>query len=392
MFTKFWRHGRWPAALVAVCAAAMLTAGGSNAGAATVRQQATVQRQVAVQQQSKVPWAAVGSGWELAQYTNSTRTKAAATTLYLISPGGTRYSLYTWRASANFAPGLVAWSGDKTRALLSEGPDGQVARLNLVTGKLSRFRLAGQASAIGYTRPDGLNILGRRVSADGSVATLARYNLAGELVKNLATSRYSTAAVYSSGGTTLAVSGKKGLQLISNAGGVIRQLPVPGTDPVSGCTPMRWWNAGTVLATCDSTSSSIARLWLVPASGAKPVALTPQRKDGPDLGDIDAWRLTSGLYLQSLGACGTLELNQQAANGSVAPVNVPGTGNTHNLVVTALGSRLLIDAGNGCEPGNSLLWYNPGRHAEQWLLKAPANAYGVLAVVPYYSSEDAPAL
>jgi hypothetical protein len=75
-----------------------------------------------------------------------------------------------------------------------------------------------------------------------------------------------------------------------------------------------------------------------------------------------------------------------------AAVNVPGTGNTHNLVVTALGSRLLIDAGNGCEPGNSLLWYNPGRHAEQWLLKAPANAYGVLAVVPHYSSEDAPAL
>jgi len=381
MFTKVWRHGRWPAALVAVCAAAMLSAGGSNAGAATV--QATAQQQV------KVPWAKVGSGWELAQYTNSTLAKPAATTLYLVSPGGTRYSLYTWRASANFAPGLVAWSGDKTRALLSEGPDGQVAQLNLVTGKLSRFRLAGQASAIGYTLPDGLNLLGGRVN--GSVATLARYSLTGKLVKDLATSRYSAAGVYSSGGTTLAVTGTKGLRLVSNVGGVIRQLPVPGTDPSLGCTPVRWWSAGTILAECAGTSSSIVRLWLVPASGAKPTALTPQRKGGPDLGDIDAWRLTSGLYLQSLGACGTLELNKQAANGSVAPVNVPGTSNTHNLVVTALGSRLLIDAGNGCELGNSLLWYNPGRHAEQWLLKAPANAFGVLAVVPYYSREDAPA-
>jgi hypothetical protein len=391
MFTKFWRRGRWPAALVAVCAAAMLTAGGSNAGAATVGPQAAMQQKAAAQQ-AKVPWAEVGSGWELAQYTNSTRAKAAATTLYLISPGGTRYSLYTWRASAKFAPGLIAWSGDKTRALLSEGPDGQTAQLNLVTGKLSRFRLAGQASAIGYTVPDGLNILGRRVSADGSVATLARYSLTGKLVKNLATSKYSTAAVYSSGGTTLAVTGTKGLRLISNAGGVIRQLPVPGTDPRVGCTPVRWWNAGTILASCYATSSGIARLWLVPASGAKPAALTPQRKDGRDLGDIDAWRLPSGLYLQSLGACGTIEVNKQAANGSIAPVNVPGTGNAHNLVVTALGSRLLINAGNGCEPGNSLLWYNPGSHAEQWLLKAPAKAYGVLAVVPYYSTEDASGL
>jgi len=384
MFTKVWRHGRWPAALVAVCAAAMLMAGGSNAGATTERQQATVQ-------QAKVPWAEVGSGWELAQYTNSTRAKPAATTLYLVSPGGIRYSLYTWRASATFAPGLVAWSGDKTRALLSEGTGGQVAQLNLVTGKLSRFRLAGQASAIGYSLPDGLNILAARYN--GLTATLARYSLTGKLLKDLATSRYSTAGVYSSDGTTLAVPGTKGLRLVSNAGGVIRQLPVPGTGPQLGCTPVRWWSAGTILASCYATSSSIARLWLVPASGAKPAALTPQRTGtGPDLGDIGAWRLTSGLYLQSLGACGTLELNKQAANGSVAAVNVPGTSNTHNLVVTALGARLLIDAGNGCEPGNSLLWYNPGSHAEQWLLKAPANAFGVLAVVPYYSREDAPAL
>lgn len=385
MFTKVWRHGRRPAALIAVCAAVVLGAVGSNAGAATVRPQAAAQPQV------KVPWAKVGSGWELAEYTNSTRAKAAATTLYLVSPGGSRYSLYTWRASAKFAPSLVAWSGDKTRALFSAGPNGQVAQLNLVTGQLSPFRLAGQASAIGYTVPDGLNILGAKYN--GSAVTLARYSLTGKLVKDLATSRYSAAGVYSSGGTMLAVSGTKGPRLISNAGGVIRQLPVPGTDPRLGCTPVRWWSAETILAECDATSSSIARLWLVPASGAKPVALTPQRTGtGRDLGDIDAWRLTSGLYLQSLGACGTLELNRQAANGSVAPVNVPGTANAHNLVVTALGPRLLIDAGNGCEPGSSLLWYNPGRHAEQWLLKAPANAFGVLAVVPYYNREDAPAL
>lgn len=335
-----------------------------------------------------MPWARVGPGWELAQYTSGTRARPAVTTLYLVSPGGSRYSLYTWPASANAAPGLLAWSGDKTRALLDEGAGGQVAQLNLVTGKLSRFRLAGQASALGYTRPDGLNVLGVRVS--GSVATLTRYSLTGQLVKVLATGRNSVDGVYSSGGTTLAVSGPGGLRLVSNAGRVIRQLPVPGTSPVLGCTPVRWWNTGTILADCDAKSSSIARLWLVPASGARPAALTPQRNgSGPDLGDIGAWTLTSGLYLQSVGACGTLELNRQAANGSVAAVTVPGTPNTHNLIVTALGPRLLVDAGSGCGAGNSLLWYNPGSRAEQWLLKAPADATGVLAVDPYYSPQDA---
>lgn len=259
MFTKVWRPARWPAALIAVAAAGMLAAACSNAGAATLRQQATAQQQV------KVPWAKVGPGWELAQYTSGTRARPAATTLYLVSPGGSRYSLHTWPASANLATTLVAWSGDKTRALLDEGPGGQAAQLNLVTGKLSRFRLAGQASALGYTRPDGLNILGVRV--DGSVATLARYSLTGKLVKVLAAGRYSIDGMYSPGGTTLAVSGANGLRLVSNAGGALRQLPVPGTSPVLGCGLVRWWSTGTILAECEAKSSSIS-----PASGWCPSA------------------------------------------------------------------------------------------------------------------------
>jgi hypothetical protein len=368
------------AALIGVCAAGVLAVGIANAGAATA------------QPQARVPWAKVGPGWELVQYTNGTSAKHAPTTLYLISPGGARYSLYTWKASASFAPGLIAWSGDKTRALLYEGPNGQVAQLNLMTGKLSQFRLAGQAAAIGYTRPDGLNILG--VQTNGSVATLARYSVTGARLKVLATTdNYSITGVYSDNGTTLAVSGTKGLRLVSNAGGVIRQLPVPGTNPNMGCTPVRWWSAGSILAECFADPYDIARLWLVPTSGAKPVALTPQRTpSGHDFGDLDAWRLTSGLYLQSVGACGTLEFNKQAANGSVTPVNVPGTLNTDNVLLTALGPRLLIDARTSCEGSDSLLWFNPGNRAEQWLFKAPASAFGVLAAVPYYSRENAPAL
>jgi len=53
----------------------MVAVAGASAGAATARQDAAAQPQV------RVPWAAVGPGWELAQYTNGSAGKPAATTL-----------------------------------------------------------------------------------------------------------------------------------------------------------------------------------------------------------------------------------------------------------------------------------------------------------------------
>ena len=376
MFTNVWRRGRF-AALIGVCVAVLAT-GAVATGAA------------AAQPQARVPWKTVGPGWELAQYTSGSQAKHGPTTLYLVSPAGTRYPLYAWRASAGFPPGLIAWSGDKTRALFNGNSPGLVAQLDLRTGTMTRLRLPGLAYAIGYTRPDGLNILGVRTT--GQVATLARYSLTGKLVKVLATSNaYTISGAYTADGRTLAVSGSTGLRLISNAGGVIRRLPVPGTDPKMGCLPSRWWNAGTVLAECFDTKNFIPRLWLVPANGAKPVALTPQRTvTGGDFGDIGAWRMASGLYLQSLGACGTLEFNKQNPNGSLTPVKVPGTLNVSTRVVTASGPWLLLDALTGCDaPSQSLLWFNPGTRAERWLFRTPDSASGVQAVVPYYSLADA---
>jgi hypothetical protein len=58
--------------------------------------------------------------------------------------------------------------------------------------------------------------------------------------------------------------------------------------------------------------------------------------------------------------------------------------------VTALGPRLLVEAITGCGGSQSLLWFNPGTRAEQWLFKTPGNAIGVQAVVAYNSRENAP--
>lgn len=376
MFGNVARRGRM-AAVTGVCAAGLAVAGMLSAGTATAQPSA------APAAQAPVPWSQVGPGWELVQY--SSGSSAHLTTLYLVSPAGTRYAL---RTTHNEHFSLAGWSGDKTRALLFNDAAGMVEQLTLKTGKVSTFVMGGQTSPQGYTLPGGLNVVA--ITDNGSSFTLARYGLTGKLVKVLVRDKFAFSEVYAPSGATLAVAGRSGVRLVSNAGGVIRALNVPGTVPAIGCTPVRWWNSGTILADCSANPNLEPRLWLVPANGAKPVALTPQRSSkGPDLGDIDAWRLTSGLYLQSLGACGTLEINKQAANGSVTPVHVAGTPNTHNSIVTAAGPRLLIDPQNGCQPGGGLLWYNPGTRAEQWLF--PYSARATVSVIAFNSLENAPA-
>ena len=286
-------------------------------------------------------------------------------------------------------PYLIAWSGDKTRALLGL-LGSQYEQLTLSTGKLTVGQLAGQAQPMGYTLPDGQNILGvTEANTGGGAATVARYSLAGRLLKVLSRGVDENTAVYSTNGTALAVSGAKGLELVGNGGGVTRPLPVPGTNPALGCVPSRWWNATTVLAECLGRGVFIPRLWLVPTNGKKPVPLTPQRTAGPDLGDIGAWQLSSGLYVQGLGGCATMEIYRQAAKGSITLVNVPHTSGNNNQIVTAVGARLLVHAQTSCPGSSSLLWFNPATHAEQWLLHAPASAAGVIGVVAFNSPENA---
>jgi hypothetical protein len=328
----------------------------------------------------------VGPGWSLAEYSASTSgdatpRKTGATTLYLVSPQGAKRTLYAWPAG-QAGPGwtLLDWSGDQTRALFN-GPDGAVGQLVLATGKFTSFKLPGGTEAIGYSRPDGTAILGTQQVM--STDKVLRYDLTGHLEQTLASGPVNSAgvAVYSPDGTSLAVNGSKALEQVSNNGQVVRSLPVPGHPD---CQPVRWWNASTILASCTAPGQSAPRLWLVPVTGDQPTALTPQRgAHGPDLGDIGAWPLPSGLYLQALGPCGVIFIAQQTSAGAATPVNVPGTTGNDNQIVTAVGSRLLVRAQTSCESSTSLLWFNPATAATQMLIRTPAGLAGVVADVPY---------
>lgn len=361
------------ASLTAILTAVLLTAG-TTAGVAASAVRAGV------------PWDRVGPGWILAQYTTAHPEggRSGPETLDLISPSGTRYQLARWPDS-RFAPVLLAWSPDGKRALFQVfSGKGGVEVLTLATGQQSTFVMPGMANPVGFTAPDGLNIVAGRPS--GNNTSLARYTLSGRFTHSLGTSTDGT-VLYQPAGTEFLTGASHGLKLVSNNGMQIRNLPVPGTA-ANSCAPVRWWTATTVLTTCDPPNSASPQLWLVPVSGARPQALTPPRKvNSRDLGDLDAWALPSGLYLQAAGPCAVLQIFKQARDGSITLVNVPHT-QGDNDVLTALGARLLIQAPTSCTGSNSLLWFNPGTGAEQWLIRAPAGVVGVAAAIPFYSRQD----
>jgi hypothetical protein len=360
----------------AVLSAALLTTG-----------TAATAEPVTSAQPAGVPWSHVGPGWVLAQYTTAAPEggKTGPATLYLVSPVGAKYQLARW-PDFRTAPELVAWSPDGKRAVFQVfSGQGGVEQLALATGRMSTFVMQGFATPIGYTTPDGLNIIGSRPS--GNATIVARYSLSGRLVQSLG--RFDGGQpLYAPSGTEFAAGASHGIKLVSNRGALIRQLPVPGTS-ANTCGPVRWWNSGTILASCAPPGAAAQRLWLVPVSGARPKALTPPRNPARtgDFGDLDAWRLSSGLYLQAAGACGVLHIYRQAPGGSIKLITVPHT-NGDNRVLTARGSRLLVEAPTDCTGSVSLLWYDPGTRAEQWLIRAPGNVIGVANAVPFYSRQN----
>jgi hypothetical protein len=348
------------------------------------------------------PWGKVGPGWALAMYSatqegEGIKFKAGASTLYLVDRQGNRYKLYTWPAGSMEATSwqLLGWSGDTTRALFSSMPDStardHIYQLQLRTGKVTSFQLPARVTAVGYTRPDGLNILAEKgtLGSGTSSITLQRYSLRGRLQKNLATVKGLDLmagisgippAPYNPAGTELAAGTTNGLVLISNAGGVISKLPVPGVK--FGCDAVRWWSSSTILASCSVGTEPGPQLWLVPVNGATPKAQTPTRTSGFDLGDFNSWQLSSGLYVDGFGACGTLVIGRQPAHGKEHRVTVPGAASS--LIVDATVSQLMVERINGCNPGVSLVWFNPTMHAMKIAIPVGKNQVGVTAVAPWF--------
>jgi hypothetical protein len=333
-----------------------------------------------------VPWSLVGPGWMLATW-NPARS-GGATTLFLIDPAGGRYSLDAWPAEAGNSPQpdrLVAWSGDGQRALLdSELYPSHVEVLNLRTGAATRFSLGPGTSPLGFTRPDGLAILAD-AGTNPARPRLERFSLTGTLEQTYPASftgggyYNGVSGVYSPDGTELAVSTSSAIELMSNDGQVIRALPVGPS--LGNCAPVRWWTTTELLATCDPGGAAIAQLWLVPISGAPATALTASPAARGDMGDLDAWPLPAGTYVQDAGACGYVYVARLQANHQTAPVPVPGVAQGDSVIVVgSYADELAIQALPPCGAGPSLLWYSPARGTATPLLGGTAPGGGAVSV------------
>lgn len=333
-----------------------------------------------------VPWRSVGAGWVLAEYATGTTNNLGTTTLELVSPAGAKYPLHTWTAKSVLQiPTLAAWSPSKTEVLLQVWGNAytEFDRLNLMTGKITTItKLPLGMRVVSYTLPTGLQFLADVITSTATTwtETVERLTKTGLRVKTIITLKHNAIdsaplnPVYAPDGASIALGYPGGLAVVSNAGGAVKKLPVKGTGANLGCTAVRWWNSSTILGRCAG------QLWLVPANGAKPTALTP------NAGIFAAWHLPSGLYLNELHGC-TLSIDKENANGSITALHIPGLGGPR--ILTAAGPRLLIEnstlpcTGSTNYQGDSMAWYNPGTKAKQVLF-----AKGVLGTVPFPNVAD----
>ncbi|WP_264033075.1 hypothetical protein [Mycobacterium fragae] len=391
-------------ALLAVAVAAVMAASCSTSTAAAQPAAHGVEAPI-----DTIPWSHVGPGWMLAEWTPATSHRPGempapneptwdkvATTLYLVDPAGGRYPIIT------FPPGstarLVDWSGDRSRALFDVAKPGSmtggtVISVDLRNGKQIAFPV-GKGGPIGYARPDGTAVLINQGRYRDDPGLLERVDLAGkpELTYPLGKD-YTGGVLATPDGAQLVLGTSKGLALMGNDGTPGKELPVPGK--LSTCSPIRWWSSTVVLARCrDATRfSSAGQLWQVPIDGTAPTALTAVNSaqgDDPgfagDYGDVDAWQLPSGTFLQSLGACGTMFLSRLTPDGHTTRVKVPGVSSSVHVNGVS-GDKLVLVAKAGCGGGTSLLTYDPVANTHTVLLGPTVNGGSVVEAIVYPSQK-----
>jgi hypothetical protein len=301
---------------------------------------------------AQVPWDQVGTGWFLV-----TVIEKAKGELYLTDPQGGRYAITSLPLGAGgrfLVSHLADWSPDGREALLvgsvSAGRT-QITWVDLRTGASHGQNVPYNLMDAQFSRPTGTRVLLDLGSFGTPGARL--YRLAWQQTPALLTTVEGDGPLYAPDGTYMVLSAASGLTVIRNNGTLLRHLAVPGR-----CSPVKWWTGSELLASC-ALGNDPNRLWLVPAGGGQATALTPTRPTtGPDLGDVDAWQLTSGLFTHALGPCGSQFLMRQGADGQATVVTVPGLGN-NVLAETGQGSRIAVLGLLECGRGSALVWLEP---------------------------------
>jgi TolB protein len=366
-----------------------------------------------------VPWSKVGPGWMLAEWSPVTphrpgeqrapdepTPQTVGTTLYLVDPTGNRYTITTFGPGSRLS--LADWSGDGSHALFTPSyvtPTSAIS-VDLHTGAQTTIPVAGYPR---YTRPNGTAMLVSTSFNGNHPGSLKRVDLsgkgeftyptddlggAGQFSGNYAESPDGTQLVLATAnlGNEVVARTDNSLVVMSNDGKVTRTLPAP--MPKAMCGPVKWWTPGSLLVHCTVERSSANQLWEVPLDGGTPTPLTAlnsgQEDDpgfGGDIGDGDAWKLPSGVFLQSAGACGTAFLSRLTPDGHTTRVKIPGV--SDDVFVTgASNDRLVVRGHVGCSGTTSLVSYDPAANTSTVLLGPPINGGGVSQAMLYPSADS----
>jgi hypothetical protein len=349
-----------------------------------------------------IPWTQVGPGWLLATWSpvagrrsgppppGQPTPETATTTLYLVDPAGGRYPITNFPPpGAGPSATLADWSGDGSHALLYANEPGAsgaltVTTVDLHTGAQATFAVDNGFNVVPhYSRPEGKAVVLAKWH-DSEPASLKRVDLAGkpELTYPVGPD-FQGWYLSTPDGIQLVLGTASGLALMGNDGTAGKTLPIAGEQ---NCGPTRWWDTTSTVVVARCSDGSLARLWLVPTSGEPPTALTaPLTGQGQDLGDINAWQLPAGTFVQDAGACGSEYLAKlSAASGTTSPVSVPGVDPHSSVQVIGVnGGHLLVQGRASCGGGQALLDYDPAAGTSTVLLGPPLNGGGVIAAVPY---------
>jgi hypothetical protein len=357
-----------------------------------------------------IPWKLIGPGWTLAEVStarpasNGSAFGSGTNVTYLVDPEGGKYRI---RTTSGVAPQLLAWSGNAKQALYAMGGAQSYGLLTLASGALTPLQLPAGVTAVGFTRPEGLNILA--VAQTNKNYRLERFNLAGAFEAAIgmmprpagATGTPRLGALNSPDGTieVWGVDGD-GMQVVGNAGGPTRKLRMPGTGSPKSCIPMSWWGAGQVLAYCGVPGQpDTGRLWLAAVGGGQPTPLTGISGSPSGQGYLTgAWQTAGTVYMTSITSAqcagapsgpGGQQILQRTSSGAETAVSIPHSTNNHVSVVAGVGGRLLVLAQTSCPGTSSLMWFDPSTNAARTVLTAPDTEAGVVGAVPYGSGPAA---
>jgi len=360
-----------------------------------------------------VPWSSIGARWSLAVWNANTAVSEWQSqktpgnvahprrTLFLVTPTGGRYSIADL---THTSATLVDWSSSSDRALLENIPvcpatgscpvlpQAVLTTMNLKTAATtSTFTFPASQTvflqSITFTKPQGRALLVDTQTNDHQ--QLTRYSLSGAVqqvypISFSSVGKYTGSQLSSPDGKTLVLGTAHGVAVVSNSGDVRAQYVVGAT--MTECSPTRWWDATTVLASCIP-ATGLQQLFLISTTDGHVTILTKPPRS-PDNGDMNAWRLSSGVYLQTAGGCGAVYLSVLGSDHYTTPVNVPQVSDASStFVLGATSHELLLHATLSCGPGKSLVWFNPRTNKIRVVLGPPLNGGSVEEALAYPTSQ-----